>query len=224
MDDLQRYLGQDDVFLIEPTTPPQRRVDILYDQLIVPASRDPAMISLSRRIIAEGISLGQARRQDPVGHLQLLLDWQARNVFYQEDPTGPDGFQLELYKRPQRAISDGSDDCDGKVTVFATLAMAGGYEAVPVWIEQEGYGQNHVAGWACVPSEAAAAVAPPGRYNLIIVKPTNMPRVRGEWLWAETTLGDVRTRGGIVRGPIIGENPYDVVRRFRSAGVARLSL
>jgi transglutaminase-like putative cysteine protease len=218
------YQGQLDVVIIEPTTPPQARMDFLYDRYILPDSRKPSVIALSRRIISDAVRDDPAVRTDDVAQLQALTDWQARNVRYQEDPTLADGWQLELYKRAERAISDGEDDCDGKVTVFATLANAAGYPCIPAWIEQKTSRQNHVAALVCVPG-AATSLPPPSDYDdLVMVLPERLPPVRGRWLWVELTLGAVRLGERIVPGPRVGEHPYAVVSRFRSAGVMRLGL
>lgn len=217
------YQGQLDVVIIEPTTPPQARMDFLYEQYILPDSRKPSVIALSRRIISDAVRYDPAVRADSVAQLQSLADWQARNVRYQEDPTLADGWQLELYKRAERAISDGEDDCDGKTTVFATLANAAGYPCIPAWIEQEKSRQNHVPALVCVPGPETS-LPPPSDFDEIVVLPSRLPQVRGRWLWVELTLGDVRLGQRIVPGPRVGEHPYTVVNRFRSAGVMRLGL
>ncbi len=205
-----------DVFIIDPTTPPQVRVDMMYDIICQDAHR------ADLRSLAHQIAAG---KRGDFEVLQSLLDWQARNVRYQEDPTDDDGWQLELVKRPAVAIVDGEDDCEGKVCVFDTLAMALGYPAIDVWIEQKESRNNHVAGRVCVPQDEATRALPVPRFDVEVIEPTDKPRViDGVWLWVETTLGDVKTRRGVVPGPRVSEHPYVVLARFRAAGVARLSL
>lgn len=218
------YQGQSDVVIIDPTTPPQARMDFLYERYILPDSRKPSVIALSRRIISDAVREDPSIRGDDVAQVQTLVDWQARNLRYQEDPTLADGWQTELYKRAERAIADGEDDCDGKVTVFATLTNAAGYPCLPVWIEQRESRQNHVAALVCVPG-APTPLPPPSDFrDLVVVLPSHLPSVRGRWLWVELTLGDVRLGERIVQGPRVGEHPYAVVNRFRASGVMRLGL
>lgn len=219
------YQGQPDVVILDPTTPPQARMDFLYERYILPDSREPSMIALSRRIISDAVRDDPAVRLSDVAQVQSVADWQARNIRYQEDPTLADGWQTELYKQARRAIDDGEDDCDGKVTVFATLVNAAGYPCIPAWIEQRDSRQNHVAALVCVPGEPTPLPPPVTEYgDLVVVLPARLPSVRGRWLWVELTLGDVRLGERIVPGPRVGEHPYAVVNRFRAAGVMRLGL
>lgn len=214
-----------DVFIINPTTSREDRLTILYDGLILPASRTPSMIRLARGIVHDAIASGSVRPDDVIGQLQSVLDWQGANLPYVEDPMDEHGYQMELFKQPWRALEDHGDDCEGKVTVTATLFNALGYPSVPIWLEQEEERQNHVAGQVGVPIRAAAAVRPAGEYRVTTIRPADAPKIRGSWLTFESTLSDVRLpTGQVVRGALIGEHPYDVLRRMRAGGVVRLGL
>lgn len=210
--------------VIDPTMPAIDRLNKLM-AWIREDSRDPSIVSLSRAVVADAVASGRAGYDDPVGHLQALLDWQARALKYQEDPTDDDGHQIELFKRAQQAIADGYDDCDGKVTVYCTMAYAAGYPSCPAWIEQEESRNNHVAGMSLVPAGAAASLQPAGEYECVVLLPSDAPRDSGSRrVWVEATLGDVKTPSGVVPGPRIGEHPFDVLRRFRRSGITRLYL
>lgn len=213
------------VFEVPPTATPRARLDILYEELIIPGSRDPGMIALSRSVISDGIQSGLVGRNDPVGHQQLLLDWQYRNVPYAEDPIGPDGYEIELFKWAWKAIEDREDDCEGKITVFCTMAMAVGYPAFPVWIEQPLSRNNHVAGKVAVPRWAAASLPVVKPYEVVIVLPSRVPEIDGVWAWVEATLPAVKlSENVVIPGAQIGEFPYDVQNRLRDAGVTRRRL
>lgn len=216
---------EQDVVEIDPTMPPVERLDVLMEWVLAD-SRRPDVIDLSRAIVSDAIARGSASPDDPVSHLQALLDWQQRAVRYQEDPTDPaTGQQKELFKRAYRAISDREDDCEGKVTVYCTMATAVGYAAMPAWIEQPRARNNHVAALSAVPAWAARSLPTPGDYPSVVILPSIRPHVAGAtWAWAETTLGDVVTPAGLVRGPLVGEHPFDVLARFRAVGVARVHL
>ena len=210
--------------VIDPTMPAVARLNKLM-AWIREDSKDPAIVSLSRAVVADAVASGRAGHDDPVGHLQALLDWQAKAVRYQEDPTDADGHQIELFKHAQQAVADGCDDCDGKVTVYCTMAYAAGYPSFPAWIEQEESRNNHVAGMSLVPSAAAEALPPAGEYECVVLLPSDAPRdARSRRVWVEATLGDVKTPSGVVRGPLVGEHPFDVLRRFRRAGITKLYL
>ena len=214
-----------DVLEVDPTMPALERLDILMEWIEFD-SRDPEIVALSRGVVAAAVRSGRAQENDPVGHLQALLDWQNRAIRYQEDPTDPDtGWQLELFKRPTRSIFDQEDDCEGKVAVYCTMATAAGYASMPVWIEQKGSRNNHVAGLSAVPLWAAARIPPCGDYEVVVLRPSHPPAVRDStWVWGEMTLSDVPTPAGVLPGPRIGEHPYDVLARFRAAGVSRMHL
>ena len=211
-------------FEIDPTTPPRVRLDILYEELILPGSRDPAMIELSHSINREGVRAGRAGRVDPVGQLQLLLDWQYDHIAYVEDPPDAKGWQREIFKWAWKAIRDKGDDCEGKITVFSTLAEAAGYRAIPVWIEQPSSRNNHVAGNVAVPLWAAMLLPPVNEYDVVVVRPTHVPAITGVWGWVEGTLPRVRTHAGIVPAAQIGEFPYDEQNRQRAAGLTRVRI
>lgn len=209
---------------IDPTTPPVARLDKLMGW-IREESRDPAIVALSRAVVAHAIHERRAGENDPVGHLQAILDWQAKAVKYVEDPTDDNGWQKEIFKRPSKSIADGGDDCDGKATVYCTMAWAAGYPSMPAWIEQTSSRNNHIAGLSLVPLWAASRLPPAGEYDAVLILPSDPPReADSAAVWAETTLGDVMTPRGIVRGPRIGEHPFDVVQRFRREGISRLHL
>lgn len=212
-------------FVIDPTTPPRKRLDILYDELILPGSRQVGMVTLARSIIASGIRRGAVGRVDPIGHLQLLLDWQYAHVEYVEDANGPDGYPQEIFKWAWRAIADKGDDCEGKITVFCTLAEAVGYKAIPIWIEQPFARQNHVAGKVALPLWCADLLPPVRDYGVVEILPSNVPRIAGVWAYVEATLPAVRMPGGgIVPAAQIGEFPYDVQNRQISSGAVRAHL
>lgn len=213
-----------DIFLIVPTMPPQERLDILLD-LIVSDCEKPEVVALSKAVVDASIERGSARHDDPISKLQSLLDWQATHVRYQEDPTGDDGWQTELFKRAPRAIADGEDDCEGKTTVFCTMAWAVGFPSYADWIEQRESRNNHVAPRSLVPSRWARTIPASGPYDVEVISPSSPPRIAGcTPIWSETTLGAVRTPRGVVPGPRVGEHPYAVLARYRAAGVARLGL
>lgn len=212
-------------FEIDPTTPPRKRLDILYDELILPGSRQAGMVALARGIIASGVRRGVVGRVDPIGHLQLLLDWQYTNIEYVEDAKGPDGYPREIFKWAWKAIADGGDDCEGKITVFCTFAEALGYKAIPIWIEQEFARQNHVAGKVALPRWCAELLPPVNNYGVVEILPSNTPRIEGVWAYVEGTLPAVRMPSGeIVPAAQIGEFPYDVQNRQISSGAVRARL
>ena len=183
------------------------------------------MIRLARGIVRHVVDTGQVQARDTIGQLQAVLDWQIQRLAYVEDPLDESGYPTELFKQPWRAIEDGGDDCEGHVTVTATLYNALGYPSIPIWIEQELEVQNHVAGEVAVTTSVAAKIKPAGRYDVTTIRPASTPTIAGSWLPFETTLGDVRLGAGrVVRGATVGEHPYDVLRRMKASGVVRRGL
>lgn len=213
-----------DIFLIDPTMPPRERLDILLD-LIMDDAKKPEIIGLSMGIVEAAVANGSAHQHNPISQLQALLDWQATYVRYQEDPTDPDGWQTELFKRASRAISDSEDDCEGKTTVYCTMATSIGFPSYADWLEQRESRNNHVAPRSLVPARWARTLPAAGPYDVDVISPTDPPRIDGYVpIWSETTLAAVKTPRGVVPGPRVGEHPYAVLARYRAAGVARLGL
>lgn len=194
-------------FTVNPRTPVPERVKLL-EILVRQGATDPKVIDLAQSI--------QASRPagEPREVLQFLLDWQHDRAAYVLDALDQEVFQPAWY-----TVVRGKGDCEDKAVLFSSMARALGYDARVVWLDQVGAQNNHVAAEACMTRDGgqtitykpAALPAPPRAYAVRVHRP-EVPCPQSAWEWVETTI----------RGSVIGEHPYDALKRLGPPGRSHL--
>lgn len=203
--------GPDDLpdrFRVDPRTPVDTRVGWIL-RLIEQGADDGALdgvASVCERHCADPGS--------PRSVAQTLLDVQNALVSYVPDEDGEEIFQSAQFSYFAR-----TGDCEDKSIFFAAVARRLGLEADAVWINQKGAANNHVTARVCLVHRRGAARfdggrpwddPDPGRVRVVGLAPP----ARCSYAWAEPTL----------RGALVGENPYDVLRRLGTGSPSRQHL
>lgn len=181
---------------IPPTTSPEVR-ERLLDALADEGARTPAVAAVAAALRdRERIRLYREPETREV--LEGLLRGLHELVEYTPDPGRSEIFNRavvtlapahgkplsELTKRPK-----GSGDCEDLAVLFSAWARSLGMDARPVWLDQPGRRQNHVAAVVCG-GGLTARIAPDG------------------CAWVETTLP----------GAYVGEHPWAAAGRLEGQG------
>lgn len=158
------------VIRVDPTTPPEMReamLSVMADEGV------PVVAPIADRVRAE--SWRDAPSEAPAGAswrlAQRLLDAVHDLVEYKPDPV--DGLydffsRVPETLRPRRGTprsrltgrTQGLGDCEDMSTVTVALLRAVGIRARPVWIDQQGAFQNHVAVEVFLPTSTHPSGAP----------------------------------------------------------------
>lgn len=199
-----------DRFLVDARTPVETRVSWLLRLVEQGAGRDAATFAG----IAAVCERHSAAPTTPRTLGQALLEAQNALITYLPDRDGQEVFQGARFSYFAR-----TGDCEDKAVFFASVARLLGLEADVVWIDQPGAANNHVTARVCLVHRNGSLVddvprpwddTDPGRVR---VTGAAVP-VGCRYAWAEPTL----------RGALIGENPYDVLRRLGTGSPNRPNL
>jgi transglutaminase-like putative cysteine protease len=199
-----------DRFLVDPTTPVERRVAWLLQLVEEGSGRDGEALSGIARVCERYAGPGAA----PRALAQRLLDAQNSLIAYVPDPGGEEVFQAPYFSYFAR-----TGDCEDKAVFFAAVARVMGLESDVVWIDQRGAANNHVTARVCLVHRRGEAFREqarpwddrdPGRVRVTGPRPPAGCR----YAWAEPTL----------LGALVGENPYDVLHRIGTGDPARRNL
>lgn len=177
---------------IPATTPPEVR-ERLLDALADEGAREPPIAA-----VAQALRERERTRlhRDPTA--REALDGLLRGLHELVDYT-PDPGRSEIFNRalitmapargkplsPLTGRPKGSGDCEDLAVLFSAWARSLGLDARPVWLDQPGRRQNHVATVVCG-ADLAVKIAPNG------------------CAWVETTLP----------GAYVGEHPWDAAGRL----------
>lgn len=197
-------------FIVEETTPVAKRVDLLR-RLVDQDMDDKELAKVSSECVA-------ASDGTPRGIAQVLLDWQNTHIKYENDPG-----TLEVFQSPRYTLERSAGDCEDKSDFFVCLAKIAGLASGSCWVSQPRSKNNHVAARVCltrlhgqtVPYSPAPWDYDEKRDSFDLEVTCPAQEFPGErYVWAEATL----------RGALIGEHPYAVLRRVRSTRQERASL